>query len=172
MRQPQMRYQAIMASSTSEMGPPGLKIETPDHEFQGDNLRTSPVYMQHLNSPHTAPGMAQPDPGPYTVHTIDRFHGQYFPSHGFMPTETMHHFGHVPVMMHEGEVSAMAPNQKPTPTRRGPFKDQRTREETAATRKMGSCIRCRMQRIRVSVTPAGSGDTCLFNADGPTMFLV
>ncbi|KAG4265672.1 hypothetical protein FPRO06_00952 [Fusarium proliferatum] len=32
--------------------------------------------------------------------------------------------------------------------KRGPFKDPNLREQTAQTRKMGSCIRCRMQRIR------------------------
>jgi len=42
------------------------------------------------------------------------------------------------------------PPQKASPVRRGPFKDQDSREKTALTRKMGSCIRCRMQRIRVS----------------------
>ena len=37
--------------------------------------------------------------------------------------------------------------------KRGPFKDQNLREQTAQTRRMGSCIRCRMQRIRVSFCP-------------------
>jgi hypothetical protein len=41
------------------------------------------------------------------------------------------------------------PNQRGG--KRGPFKDPNLREQTAQTRKMGSCIRCRMQRIRVSV---------------------
>ena len=34
--------------------------------------------------------------------------------------------------------------------KRGPLTDPTLREQTARTRKMGSCIRCRMQRIRVS----------------------
>jgi hypothetical protein len=34
--------------------------------------------------------------------------------------------------------------------KRGPFRDQVLREQTAQTRRMGSCLRCRMQRIRVS----------------------
>lgn len=34
--------------------------------------------------------------------------------------------------------------------KRGPFRDPGLREQTAQTRKIGSCIRCRMQRIRVS----------------------
>jgi hypothetical protein len=42
------------------------------------------------------------------------------------------------------------PAHKTTPVKRGPFKDQDSREKTALTRKIGSCIRCRMQRIRVS----------------------
>ena len=33
---------------------------------------------------------------------------------------------------------------------RGVFKNQKDREETAQTRGLGACIRCRMQRIRVS----------------------
>lgn len=44
------------------------------------------------------------------------------------------------------------PHQRTIPARRGPFKDHGMREKTARTRKMGSCIRCRMQRIRVSST--------------------
>ena len=41
----------------------------------------------------------------------------------------------------------LLPNQRGG--KRGPFKDPGLREQTAQTRKMGSCIRCRMQRIRV-----------------------
>ncbi|EHK24820.1 uncharacterized protein TRIVIDRAFT_29985 [Trichoderma virens Gv29-8] len=47
--------------------------------------------------------------------------------------------------------------------KRGPFRDQSLREQTAQTRKMGSCIRCRMQRIRCefnSNTPGGCCLTC------------
>jgi hypothetical protein len=42
------------------------------------------------------------------------------------------------------------PHPRTLPARRGPFKDSGQRELTARTRKIGSCIRCRMQRIRVS----------------------
>jgi hypothetical protein len=45
------------------------------------------------------------------------------------------------------------PHPRTLPARRGPFKDFDQRERTARTRKMGSCIRCRMQRIRVRVIP-------------------
>jgi hypothetical protein len=43
------------------------------------------------------------------------------------------------------------PHQRTPSARRGPFKDHEKREKTAHTRRIGSCIRCRMQRIRVSV---------------------
>jgi hypothetical protein len=36
------------------------------------------------------------------------------------------------------------------PQRRGPFMDQQLREETSSTRKLKACVRCRMQKIRVS----------------------
>jgi hypothetical protein len=39
----------------------------------------------------------------------------------------------------------------PYPHRRQPFQDPSLRLETANTRKIGSCIRCRMQRTRVSI---------------------
>jgi hypothetical protein len=35
--------------------------------------------------------------------------------------------------------------------KRGPFQDQHLREETSDTRKLKACVRCRMQKIRVSV---------------------
>ena len=41
------------------------------------------------------------------------------------------------------------PHQRTPSARRGPFKDHEKREKTAHTRRIGSCIRCRMQRIRV-----------------------
>lgn len=48
------------------------------------------------------------------------------------------------------ELDFVPPNQRPPPARRGPFRNQHDREKTAETRRIGSCIRCRMQRIRVS----------------------
>lgn len=56
----------------------------------------------------------------------------------------------------EERTNAVAQKQHPTADnqqrngKRGPFRDQTLREQTAQTRRMGSCLRCRMQRIRVS----------------------
>ncbi|KJZ78316.1 hypothetical protein HIM_02354 [Hirsutella minnesotensis 3608] len=45
--------------------------------------------------------------------------------------------------------------------KRGPFKDPKLREQTAQTRRTGSCIRCRMQRIRCESDPEDPGGVCL-----------
>jgi hypothetical protein len=37
--------------------------------------------------------------------------------------------------------------------RRGRFQDQKLREQTGSTRKLMACVRCRMQKIRVSIQP-------------------
>ncbi|KAK3905192.1 hypothetical protein C8A05DRAFT_41853 [Staphylotrichum tortipilum] len=52
------------------------------------------------------------------------------------------------------------PAHRTAPTKRGPFKDQDSREKTALTRKMGSCIRCRMQRIRCNLDPDNEKGPC------------
>ncbi|KAM0564300.1 hypothetical protein ACHAPJ_000510 [Fusarium lateritium] len=53
----------------------------------------------------------------------------------------------------------LLPNQRGG--KRGPFKDPNLREQTAQTRKIGSCIRCRMQRIRCENNPEEEGGPCL-----------
>ena len=55
------------------------------------------------------------------------------------------------IMYHDARYDVMMANPMNRPAaRRGPFKNNDDREKTAQTRKMGSCVRCRMQRIRVS----------------------
>ncbi len=49
-----------------------------------------------------------------------------------------------------GGLDVVFPNQRAPTAKRGPFRDHVERQKTALTRKIGSCIRCRMQRIRVS----------------------
>lgn len=51
------------------------------------------------------------------------------------------------------DMIVVPPNQKAPATKRGPFQSKELRELTAQTRRIGSCIRCRMQRIRVSEPP-------------------
>lgn len=52
------------------------------------------------------------------------------------------------VQVQQSNFDILLPNQRGG--KRGPFRDPNLREQTAQTRKIGSCIRCRMQRIRVS----------------------
>ncbi|KFZ13964.1 hypothetical protein V502_06327 [Pseudogymnoascus sp. VKM F-4520 (FW-2644)] len=47
------------------------------------------------------------------------------------------------------------------PTRRGPFKNQYDRDQTAETRKNGCCLRCRHQKIRCIPDPANPKGVCL-----------
>ncbi|GKT48342.1 SCF E3 ubiquitin ligase complex F-box protein grrA [Colletotrichum spaethianum] len=54
----------------------------------------------------------------------------------------------VDISAHSNSLDVVFPHQRPPASKRGPFKDQKAREETAATRKHGSCIRCKMQRVR------------------------
>lgn len=51
------------------------------------------------------------------------------------------------------ELDIVMSTQRPPAAKRGPFRSNDERERTAETRKIGSCIRCRMQRIRVSNGP-------------------
>ncbi|KAI0848887.1 hypothetical protein F5Y00DRAFT_269827 [Daldinia vernicosa] len=60
-----------------------------------------------------------------------------------------------------GELDIVQPNQRPSAARRGPFKTNDEREKTAETRRIGSCIRCRMQRIRCETNPTDKLGTCL-----------
>ncbi|KAB5580837.1 hypothetical protein GE09DRAFT_453314 [Coniochaeta sp. 2T2.1] len=53
------------------------------------------------------------------------------------------------------------PHQRTPSARRGPFKDHEKREKTAHTRRIGSCIRCRMQRIRCNLDPENEEGPCL-----------
>ncbi|EAA34527.3 hypothetical protein NCU03248 [Neurospora crassa OR74A] len=55
----------------------------------------------------------------------------------------------------------MFPQSRTISARRGPFKNHDQREQTAHTRKIGSCIRCRMQRIRCNLDPENEKGPCL-----------
>jgi hypothetical protein len=62
-------------------------------------------------------------------------------------------YGQLPVGYGADELQrSQSPDAVGNPGRppRGVFKNQKDREETAQTRGLGACIRCRMQRIRVS----------------------
>jgi hypothetical protein len=70
---------------------------------------------------------------------------------GYLAVETTSpgHAGRVDLQSRTSGLDVVFPNQRPPPAKRGPFKTHMARQQTAHTRKIGSCIRCRMQRIRV-----------------------
>lgn len=154
-RQTPMRYQAQDTIPKLETSTPFMKMEklAEGEDFQHHNLHTGPIYMYSANSSHSVPEMAQTDPGFYRHHNMERYQTQYPTSHGFISTGASHQqsFEYFPLASQTDDLYIMTPNQKkPAATKRGPFKDPQKRLRTAQTRKMGSCIRCRMQRIRVS----------------------
>ncbi|KAJ2907079.1 hypothetical protein MKZ38_008647 [Zalerion maritima] len=53
------------------------------------------------------------------------------------------------------------PGGRPPSAKRGPFKNNADREKTAQTRRIGSCIRCRMQRIRCNINDDDERGPCL-----------
>ncbi|KAI1805004.1 hypothetical protein F4811DRAFT_561434 [Daldinia bambusicola] len=59
------------------------------------------------------------------------------------------------------ELDIVHQNQRPPAARRGPFKTNIQREKTAETRRIGSCIRCRMQRIRCEMNNTDKLGSCL-----------
>ncbi len=134
------------------------------------NISPAVKYESNTPSPHGASGLGAQSL-PYLVDTsvhaaampvtyagggeISPFDGHgvvvSLPSH----LHSVHDFdaGHGPEnagVRDESAVLDFLPAHRTTPAKRGPFKDADLREKTAFTRKMGSCIRCRMQRIRVS----------------------
>ncbi|KAI1847401.1 hypothetical protein JX266_006626 [Neoarthrinium moseri] len=83
---------------------------------------------------------------------------QYGQGTRFLPLEED---GSHAVQQSHGNLDIVSNNQRPPPAKRGPFKNNSDRERTAETRRIGSCIRCRMQRIRCEINPDDKAGTCL-----------
>ncbi|KAK4097515.1 hypothetical protein N658DRAFT_433826 [Parathielavia hyrcaniae] len=93
---------------------------------------------------------------PYDEHGIAlSLSSHFYPVQGFSVRSASEH-----APAHDDSAD-LFPAPKATPVKRGPFKDQDSREKTALTRKMGSCIRCRMQRIRCNLDPENERGPCL-----------
>ncbi|KAI1279149.1 hypothetical protein F5Y07DRAFT_387680 [Xylaria sp. FL0933] len=82
---------------------------------------------------------------------------QYNNTHAYVHTAA----DRQPIHAQTRELDFVPSSQKPPPARRGPFRNQHDRERTAETRRIGSCIRCRMQRIRCETNPDDKAGTCL-----------
>ncbi|KAF4463562.1 hypothetical protein FALBO_9615 [Fusarium albosuccineum] len=98
-----------------------------------------------------------------TQHTLTTT--EDIPQYGIVPTAPLggspmqNGWSDVQLMDQQANFEILLPNQRGG--KRGPFKDPNLREQTAQTRKIGSCIRCRMQRIRCENNPEEEGGPCL-----------
>lgn len=118
----------------SEKVPDG---NSPPHQYSSAPVGTSAfssLYVHDDGPPPAAPG---PQPHQYTVLSSRTAPGGFFPDSR----------NEVPRQDPQSNFDILQPNQRGG--KRGPFKDPSLREQTAQTRRIGSCIRCRMQRIRV-----------------------
>lgn len=131
-----------------------LKTEKSEQQFRANDFPIDPTYTHPVENDYPQSGLVNPDMNAYTQHSIMRYQqsSQFVGSQGFDPPPASHPepLDYLPLVSQGSDLTLMMPNQKPPATKRGPFKDRETREKTAHVRKIGSCIRCRMQRIRVS----------------------
>lgn len=134
-----------------------LKSERPEPEYQNvDYNGTESNAPFSVATDYEVVGETGPKAGSYHDHDLVRYSAphMYPTSHDYGPQETVgaEHAGFFQLDSHGNPMDLVISPQKPPATRRGPFKDQSKRAKTAQVRKIGSCIRCRMQRIRVSTT--------------------
>lgn len=143
-------------SSKPDATPSFMKSEKPEPEYRTVSYRTEPSASFSVATDYTVAGIAGPKPSAYHSHDLVRYPAsQIYPiSHDYGPQETVRteHTGFFQLGSHGNPLDVVMSNQKPQATKRGPFKDPKKRAKTAQVRKIGSCIRCRMQRIRVSIT--------------------
>ncbi|KAJ8124841.1 hypothetical protein O1611_g8800 [Lasiodiplodia mahajangana] len=113
---------------------------------------SSPVSpTNHATRIQTFPATSSETPvGPRGQYNVTQGHGHTEINRNRMHTHTQ-----------SRELDFVPPNQRPPPARRGPFRNQHDREKTAETRRIGSCIRCRMQRIRCETNPNDKSGTCM-----------
>lgn len=133
-----------------------LKTERADQNFRATDFPISPTFNLVADSNYSHPGTTNPQMNSYGPQGMEGYQppSQYVASRGYISPEASHSgtFDYFPLVPQGSDLALMPRHDKPPPTRRGPFKDLQKREKTAQVRKIGSCIRCRMQRIRVRTT--------------------
>lgn len=139
----------------SEASPTFVKSEGTDPGFavSGFHSNTAPHHTAAETS-YTHSGLARPE-GSFVRQSVVGYQTQppqYSFLHGYNPTDGLNaeQVDRFQLAQQGGGLEVVMPNQKPPITKRGPFRNQEKRKQTAHVRKIGSCIRCRMQRIRVS----------------------
>jgi hypothetical protein len=125
--QPSTRHEEM----TYQRSPPDRKYPTRS-DTQLDTHMTHPQSLGYDQPPYVSP--------------VSETH-RYTSSVGILPPD-----GDGDHTSRQSNLDIASSHQRPPPAKRGPFKNSAERERTAETRKIGSCIRCRMQRIRVSLS--------------------
>lgn len=137
-----------------------FKTERADQNFGTTDFPTSPTFHHVADSSYSHPGMPNLQMSSYAPQGVEGYQppSQYVTSRGYISPEAGHSgsFDYFPLVPQGSDLALGQRNDKPPPTKRGPFKDLQKREKTAQVRKIGSCIRCRMQRIRVGTNHENS----------------
>lgn len=128
--------------------------------IQGTNQLTAPFDISSGTAAPVAGEVISP-PVPHQA-TYGGRPAQYDMPHGYDEPDGLKAAGPDQVQMQATSNLGVVynPQQRAPSARRGPFKDHDKREKTAQTRRMGSCIRCRMQRIRCNIDPENQEGPC------------
>lgn len=143
----------------SEASPVFLKSEGVGQGFRGSEFQSGPTPMQPGEAECAYAGVPRVEDNSYMRHSLNyQLPPRYRVPHGYVHADGLgsEHLDHCQVVSQGNGLEVVLPNHKPPSTKRGPFKNQEKRQQTAHVRKIGSCIRCRMQRIRVG--EAGKAD--------------
>lgn len=138
----------------SEASPTFVKSEGADPGFPISGFQGNAAPSHTVGeTPYTHSGIARPEN--YARQGVVGYQApppQYSFLHGYPPTDGLsaEQLDRFQLVQHGNALEVVMPNHKPPITKRGPFRNQEKRKQTAHVRKIGSCIRCRMQRIRVS----------------------
>ncbi|KAL0939311.1 uncharacterized protein CTRU02_205921 [Colletotrichum truncatum] len=175
-------YQPVRESTSQGLAaPPGAPdnlVYTPDipETPYYTNISTSAAEVSHGLSNVTNHAVPASDlvPAPYDGNMIDMAVPSTLQHQSLIPVTTSGFSMTTPYTMEIGvqsedlgqpaasaRLDIVYPHQRPPASKRGPFKDIKQRQETANTRKLGSCVRCKMQRIRCVPDPEDPTGCCL-----------
>lgn len=152
-----MTYQSFDSqqdTSKPQTSPTYMKSEAPEQDYQPVDYRTGSNTSIGIATDYNTTGMTELKASSYMDHGIVRHQApqRYPASQSYGNLETLRTERGCFYPFEASPLEMVLPNQKPQVTKRGPFKDPQKRAKTAQVRKIGSCIRCRMQRIRVGIT--------------------
>lgn len=145
----------------SEPSPVFLKSEGAGQSFRSSEFQSGPTPTHPGETDYTHATAPRAEDDGYIRHSLVDYQlpPRYRVPHGYVHADGLgsEQVGHCQIVPQGNGLEVVLPNHKPPSTKRGPFKNQEKRQQTAHVRKIGSCIRCRMQRIRVGEanTPGG-----------------